>query len=76
MTIHPLREKIKAKGQAGWDDLWQSKTTGWDRGQANVNLVELLERDEMPESIKLPNKGDGNVKAVVAGCGRVSLIPG
>lgn len=73
MTAHPFREKIKAKGQAGWEDLWQAKTTGWDRGQANVNLVELLERPQVPEELRLPEKGDGNVKAVVAGCGRVGL---
>lgn len=51
-------DTIKESGPAGWEALWQAKTTPWDAGQCNPAFAELISSGQLPEG-----------RALVPGCG-------
>jgi hypothetical protein len=65
------KEIVTQHGTPGWDMLWQSGSTPWDKGSANPFLVKLLA--EPPSEVKrlFEEMGEGG-RGLVAGCGRVS----
>jgi hypothetical protein len=70
--IEHVRELIGANGAGGWDKAWQVKATPWDRTALNPALAELIEtKIDQVDGINFDKLSAG--KALVAGCGRVSL---
>ena len=69
-TMTSFQTIIAQHASEGWDLLWKATTTPWDKGLANPSLVALLE--DVPQEVNLPEKGKKGVRALVAGCGRVS----
>jgi hypothetical protein len=53
---------VKKDHKQGWEEAWQKGIKPWDAGKSAPALVELLEKNRIPEG-----------KALVPGCGTVSL---